>query len=151
MVNLLFKLRNEDYFIFSYLHRTGTFGFYKYYLILIKGRINVEHNSFNYNTQIIRSDIKASASLTISCFETTNFINCFYLNTDDYLIISIFDKNFNTLIDSLLEETSKVDSDLLFRKGIFLKNEISVYIYFVKSAKRPKLSIKYFYIDNENK
>ena len=35
-VNSLFKLRNEDYFIFSYLHRTGTFGFYKYYLILIK-------------------------------------------------------------------------------------------------------------------
>ena len=112
--------------------------------------MNIGANSFTYDTHLIRSNIKSSHSLTVSCFETTNYINCFYLNSDDKLIISIFDKNFNNLFDSLLEEISDVDSELLFRKGLFLKNEISVYIYFVKNAKRPKLSIKYFYIDNEN-
>ena len=150
-INSLFKLKNENYFLFAYFHREGTPGLYKYYLILIKGSINIEDNSFSYIPSLVRSDIKASFSYTLNCFETTDYINCFYLNLDSNLVISVFDQNFNTIIDSILEENPKAAStDNLFRKGTFLKNEISAYIYFLNDAKRPKLMIKYFYEDNEN-
>ena len=96
-----------------------------------------------------RNDIKASFSYPLSCFETTNYINCFYLNSDEKLTISIFDKNFKTLKELILKENSDVSEEALVRKGTFLKDEISAYIYFVKEAIRPKLSIKYFIQDNE--
>ena len=141
-INSLFKLKNENYFLFAYFHRKGTPGFYKYYLILIKGLINVEDNNFSYITTLIRSDIKTLFSNTLSCFETTDYINCFYLNLEKYLAISVFDQNFNTIIDSILEENSDTaTTEDIFRKGIFLKNEISAYIYFLNDAIRPKLMI----------
>ena len=149
-INSLFKLRNEDNFIFAFLGGEGLLA-YPYYLIFFKGTINMDDNSFSFISSYSKKAFRTSFSYTLSCFETTNYLNCFYLNSNDILAISIFDKSFTNLINSLIEENSDATTSNLFRKGIFLKNEISAYIYFLEDAKRPKLAIKYFYEDNENR
>ena len=149
--NPLFKLKNDGSIFFGYFHEEGIFGFYTYYLILIKCSIVVENGVFRKEISKINSNIKTSFSFIISCFETTNYINCFYANKDKELVISIFDTNLNFIYDSRTEETSDVASDSeLFRKGIFLKKEISAYIYYIKDSTRPKLLIKYFSQENGN-
>ena len=145
-INSLFKLKNENFFFFAYLYHNI---FFTYYLTLIKGSINVKSDSFDYNISLIRSNIKAVFSYTLSCFETTDNINCFFVDENKKLSIIVLDENFNTICNSLLGEETKVNSDELFHKGIFLKNEISVYMYFIRDILRPKLSIKYLRKDND--
>ena len=149
-INSLFKLRNEDCFIFAYFTQSGTPGFYKQHLIIIKGIITIESNSFSYNTIVKKDNIKTAFSNTLSCFETTLYINCFYLNLNEQLTITIFNKNLDFLYETLLEKSSEIYPKNYFRKGIFLKNEISTYIYFIEDATRPKLAIKNFIYDTEN-
>ena len=65
-------------------------------LVLSEGRINIRNESFSYDCYHYRHDIQVAESDIISCFKTTNFINCFYLNSNEKLTITIFDQDFYT-------------------------------------------------------
>ena len=148
-VNSLFKLKNDNNFIFSFYSSIGKVQLFQntisYKITILKCSITV--NSGNYDLEIIKKktiDLSYFSS-SISCFETTSYINCFYLNNEGLLTISIFDKDLNLIKDFNLKNTLSNESND-FRKGIFLKNETCAYIFFLKSY--PKLFISTLYKNN---
>jgi len=151
-VNPLFTLSSK-LVLFSYFTRKDDI----YYLNLIRGEIKTFSNrsidyvyiSYNY-TQSIKSNNIYYFNST-SCFETTNYINCLNLaqsNRKFYLEILIFNNKNGT--QNLCDNSCSIDGSLIslksdsFRKGIYLKDEISAYIFFSNSETRPKITIQNF-------
>ena len=93
-VNSLFKLKNEENIILAYYHiYQKTFLKKGYKIVLLKGSFNINSGLFSYSVSKILSTEISYFSYSLSCFETTNYINCFYINNNGLLTISIFDKN----------------------------------------------------------
>ena len=151
-INSFFKLSNNLLF-FSYFARDKNYLIEKYYIKLIRGTINLSSNSFD----IAYKDLEFESNKYLyfnstSCFETTKYINC--LNLDRlgsifYLRIIVFDKAGD---DNLCLHSCSIDSlnyqSNVFRKGIFLKDEISAYIIFQDSGKKPRLTIQKFSVSS---
>ena len=147
-VNSLFKLSNNLLF-YSYFTRDKNILIEKYYLKILKGTINLFSDSFDItyeDTQFESSKLNYFNST--SCFETTKYINCLHLDnlgTIYYLKVIVLDKvdevnlcMYSCTIDSLSYQSN------YFRKGIFLKDEISAYIIFQNLGKKPSLTIQKF-------
>jgi len=147
-VNSLFKLSNNLLF-FSYFARDKIIISDTYYLTIIRGTLNLFSDSFNIDYKDTQFESNKIIYLnSSSCFETTKYINC--LNLDNlsliyYLKIIILDKagNVNLCIYGCTIDSLNYDSNI-FRKGIFLKDEISAYIFFEDLGKKPKLTIQKF-------
>ena len=141
-INSLFSLSNSNLF-FSYFTRDND----TYYLKVLKGTINIfSSNSFNiaYNdTQFISNNHYYFNST--NCFETTNYINCLNLGkrlVKYYLKILIFNKKDGEEDlcekDCFLDDSKVYLQSNIFRKGIFLRDEISAYIFFFKFRSKAK-------------
>jgi len=148
-VNSLFKLSNNLLF-FSYFTRDINILLEKYHLKLIRGTIKFLSDSFDitYKDTLFES-INLNYFNSTCCFETTKYINCLNLvySIKYYLKILIFDKDGE---DDRCNGDCSIDNSILpyqsniFRKGIYLKDEISAYIFFQNSGKKPILSIQNF-------
>ena len=144
-INSLFMLSNNILF-FSYYTRDKNILIEKYYLKLLRGTINLDSDSFNiaYKDTQIESNKYQYFNFS-NCFETTKYINCLnleYIVSIFYLKIVVLDKvsevnlcKIGCILDSLNYQSN------VFRKGIFLKEEISAYIFFQDSGKKPKLTL----------
>lgn len=88
-------------------------------------------------------------STSLSCLKTTDYINCFYVNSLGYLTISIFDKQLDLKKDFQLDNNRAYD-ETNFKKGIFLKNETYVYIFFENNGIIPLITINYVTYDSTN-
>ena len=154
-INSLFRLSNTKLF-FSYFTREND----SYYLKLIAGLINI-YSSYSFNidynndTQLIISNNHYYFNST-SCFETTNYLNC--LNLVQYLVkyyLKIIIFNYKDgeedlcQTDCFLEDSVIYLQPNIFRKGIYLRDEISAYIFFSNFETKPKITIQKFNILNK--
>ena len=147
-VNSLFKLSNNLLF-FSYFTRDKIILSETYYFKLMRGSIYLKSDSFNITYKDIQFESnKYYYFNSTSCFETTKYINC--LNLDNlgviYIIkIIILDKGgeADLCISGCTLDSLNIQSNI-FRKGIYLKDEISAYIIFQDLGKKPKLTIQKF-------
>ena len=113
-----------------------------------------------FNSKIIRGgyqyayikNINCTDNKMISCFETElNNIMCFYRNIDEddnlkYFYISVYESLSSEIG---INKIVRSESSEVFYKGIHLKKEIGVFVYFLNETEKfPYLSFKYF--DNEN-
>ena len=80
-------------------------------------------------------------SRIVSSFYTENkILICFYVNEGRHLMIIAFDQNFTELVGKEINDTEIFYlNDRIFLKGIHLKDEIGVFIYFIENI--PKMSI----------
>ena len=145
-VNSLFKLKDEDSFIFAYFHRVGLV----YRFVLIKGSLTITSSQITYNIPIIKAPTISSFSTSLSCFETTGFINCFYVDGDELLTISIFSKDLEFVVKFHLETSASSNNKNNFRKGIFLRDETCAYFYYRNNYKKPFVLVNSLIHDNEN-
>ena len=151
-INSLFKLKNEENtFIFAFYNEYTKLPRGKgYRIVLFKGSIVVASGVFVYNVAIKKTYDMAYFSSSFSCFETTNYINCIFINDNGLTTIGIQTKNLDFLAYFKLETSVKSDNQNNFRKGIFLKNETCVYIFFENNAVKPLFYVKYLTYNETN-
>ena len=84
---------------------------------------------------------KNNYSRIVSAYYTVNkILLCFYANENQHLMITAFDSNLDELIGMEINDNEIiVADDRHFLKGIHLKDEIGVFIYFIQNI--PKASI----------
>ena len=149
-VNSFFKLKNETSFIFGYYH-----SYQKNYLtngykaVLLKGSLTINSTQAQYSTPIRKVLETSYISTSFSCFETTNYINCFYVNNAGNLAITIFDKDLEPKKEFYFEN-NRACNETNFRKGIFLKNETCVYAFYENNEVVPIITINYITYDTTN-
>lgn len=101
------------------------------------------------NTQI-RFE-KAFKSSSVTCFEIKSLVECLYSNWEFYYTIAIFKiSDLNNVYNQTIEENPiDSDSEELFSKCIYIKNNIGAFIYYISNNHFPKLKFKSLII-NEN-
>ena len=135
-INSIFELnQNPKNYLFCFIGNNSP-----YYIVFQKLRfINVDISQSN-NYEIVSSsqlkeELKVHKSLQITCIEISkyNIIQCFYINSTNYLTIGLFNEDSYDIIQSeIVEETyiNETDIDCLecnfYYQCIHLKNEISI-------------------------
>ena len=150
-VNSLFKLKDEENkFIFAYCNMYYIIPkIYIYRIILFKGSFSVTSGNLVYNI-VIQKTYDSSFSYILSCFETTNYINCLYTNALGFIILSVLDKNLENKISFYMEKIARAYNHNNFRKGIFLKNETCVFVYYENNDQKPILILYSLTYDEKN-
>ena len=129
---------SKYYYIFCYssLFSSSVSGYY----------LNVRKIYFSFDSSTVyhinsKKIQKVTYSRIVSSFYTENkILICFYVNENKHLMITAFDQNFDELIGKELNDTEIfTPDDRIFLKGIHLKDEIGVFIYFIENM--PKMSI----------
>ena len=148
--NILSSIR---YSIFELINDPKTYMFglivkcnSSYYLSLQKFQFNKtdlnQENSFQkLGFSLLTENFKIYNSKIISCIEISKYqvIQCFYLDTDKYLSVGLFNEdNLNYIYSERVFENYTVDNSNLpeyngFYKCILLKNEISILSYILKN------------------
>ena len=103
--------------------------------------LNENFNKYEFDATIITTN-----RYIVSCFETKEYrIICLYQNSDYYLAIYIHPQvNGEATKESILYNKSKMEQDSkIFFKGIHLKDEIGVFMYYVNTESYyPIISFK---------
>ena len=151
-INSLFKLKNEkNTFIFAFYNVYKKVSLVNgYRIVLFKGSLIVTSGLFVYNVNIKKIFDIENFSYSFNCFETTNYINCIYINDNRLTTIGILTKNLDLLSNFKLENAVKSDNQNNFRKGIFLKDETCAYIFFENNEIKPLFLIKNLTYDETN-
>ena len=134
---------NENFdYIISFIHKEDK----KYYFYIIRCAFLSNDISKSYKKLYAKEDIVPNRRMC-SCFQTVSQkIVCLYQYKDLRYFIMVFDeinnRQFNTTLDT--GENILTTDKQIFIKGIHLKDEIGVFIYY-KSTNytNPLLSIKY--------
>ena len=145
--NSLFKLKNDDNFIFTFIQRNLIL---INYIVLLKGSLTITSENFQYNNVIKKSYNINAFSNSLSCFETTGYINCFYIDNSNILTIGIFSKDLEILKTFQLEGSVSSNNKNNFKKGIFLRNELCAYVHYQNDANNPLVLISSLNYDNIN-
>lgn len=150
--NSLFNLKNEENtFIFTFYNiYTTIFNIKAYKNILLKGKLSVTSGNIAYDVTVQKTYPNLYFSDSSNCFETTNYINCFYLNFLGLIAITILDKDLTLKTTFPLESEITSNDESNFRKGIFLKDELCAYIYFKNDDTKPILYLAYLTYDQTN-
>ena len=143
-INPLFKLNGEENFIFGFYNNYTS---NNYEIVLLKGSISVKTGEISYNISIKKNFHISHFSYSLSCFETTSYINCFNINRNGLLAIFIYDKELDYKDNFLIESNGNSYNSDNFRKGIFLKDEYCAYIFF-QNDKTIKAFVIYLNYDN---
>jgi len=150
-INSIFSLSNGGFFL-SYFTRDND----SYNLKIIRGINQIIKKNSDYLFNIIYNDTQFLSnnqyySNSTNCFKTTNYINCLNIvQIDEKFYLKILTFNNEDGVDDLCKKDCSFDDSLInlqsdvFRKGIYLKDEISAYIFFSNSGKKPKLTIQKF-------
>ena len=127
---------NNYYYLFGFIGNTSEFKDNKFVLQKHKFQ-SIE----NFEIEETLESFEKSYSIAIdtkdtgfSCFQTENhYILCFFLTNNKYYIITAYDINFNWKTYSKL---NKIDIyfNQIFHKCIHLKEEIGIFIYYVKNS-----------------
>ena len=99
----------------------------------------------------LKDELKVHKSLTITCIEISkyNIIQCFYINTTNYLTIGLFKEDSYDIIQSkIIEETIIPESEIscsecnFYYQCIHLKKEISILAYTLGSNNHDDMYIQ---------
>ena len=129
--------REEKTYMFCFISDNKT-GFYLYFQKFKFKNVDLaQENSYEkISFSQFTDEFKVHTSTTISCIEIIkyNIIQCFYMNTSNYLTVGLFGEEmldfiYSEIIDNTTisaSETEKVD---IYYQSIHLKNEISIFGY----------------------
>ena len=82
-------------------------------------------------------------NITISCFEVETLIECLYASTNYYYILSIFNSfNLTQMYYNTTFDNNELTSVYIFSKGIYIRDYISVFIYYLGDNRSPKVVFK---------
>lgn len=93
--------------------------------------------------------IESNNKNAVSCYETQNYVLiCLYQNLDNHLQIYELDLKTGDIFNDILCDNTFEQNNLIFFKGIHLKGEIGVFMYYESlESTNPLISIKE-YIEN---
>ena len=116
-------------------------------------KLYYKKNNINQNGNIETTQIKfakAFKSSSVTCFEIDNLVECLFTNEDLLYTISIFNiSDLNSIYNETIE-TSPVDTDELFSKCIYIKNNVGAFIYFISNNHFPKIKFKKLIINDND-
>ena len=143
--NSLFKLKAEEnqyIFVFYnvYPRRNNLKG---YRLVFMKGTFTIIEGTFGYDVSERTNYNTDNFSNSISCFQTTSYIMCIYINNSGYMTISAFSKDLENLQSFVFENSIISNNENNFKKGIFIKNELCAYMFFRNEYTKPILIVTY--------
>ena len=82
-------------------------------------------------------------NITVSCFEVEKYIECLYANINYYYIITVFDiYNLSIIYYNTTVDDEPIASFYIFNKGLYLKEYITVFLYYLSDNSSPKLLFK---------
>ena len=124
------------YYIFSYIKTENKF-------IIMKAHFNLTNDDF-YVYHNVLLDVSCSNKRIVSCFftEKLKYI-CFYQKENREYIIIVFDRMFANYKTTKISEETSNEKQLIFIKGIHLKKEIGVFMYYKnKNDLYPIITLK---------
>lgn len=158
--NMIYKKPGTNFFntYYNYFHSAAILkieGKDNYYII---GIIEKNENNYYFNLmklQFTSPDITTYSpilkkikfecynSKIVSCFETeSKNIICFFRDKSNKYVISVFDQELNSLLNStLLEIKYYIDGDDIFLKCVHFKNESGVFFYY-ETKNSPAIQFK---------
>ena len=151
-INSAFELNNEPKnYLFCFIASNSP-----YYISFQKFRfknadISQSNNYEKISASQLKDELKVHKSLTITCIEISkyNLIQCFYINTNNYLTIGLFDEDsYNVIKTEKIEENKITESEIscaecnFYYQCIHLKNEISILDYTLGSSKHENMYIQ---------
>ena len=150
-INSLFKLKTEEnQYIFVFYNAYSRNNINHYKTVFLKGKLSIASGNIVYDTSVDKAYSTQYFSNSISCFETTGYIMCFYINYSGYMTISAYDKDLVQITRQAVENNVASNNENNFKKGIFLRNETCAFIFFQNEDQKPLLIITYLTYDSDN-
>ena len=145
----ILELNNErNIYLFSLIAKIEETYYIVFYKYKFYNQNLLEATSFENVKTVINNEFSVSPARIINCIEisTFNIIECFYINSEHYYVISLFDESSLKMIKTtVIDDTSliyedTIDYDNYYFQCIWLKNEISILAYIID----PESDLIYF-------
>ena len=122
----MFQLNSDsNYYILGLLDYDSNYNFHLYKLHFISFYIN------SYTPVVKHIVLEMSCSKIVSCFETkSNYIICFYLDTNYEYEVIVFDENLNSKNFEVLFKNENIFDMEMFYKCVHFKDNAGAFLYY---------------------
>ena len=140
--------KNSNYILHAFVHRKAQ----DKYFILQKLYYTQFQLTSNTLSTLVNNKIELTYSqyTSLSCFEIDIYSECLYVNLEGLYSIYIFELDDFNYTYSTTIESSPINYEELFSKGIYYKNMIGAFIYYLTNNTSPVLSFQKLIIESSN-